>query len=653
MKLDKIFFETLLIFMGMVSLVACSDATLSDYYEVSAENTKDSLVVLDSSDYQDSVHIWFDDKDDVSDDASDDVFKDTLKVDEDSLEQVVSVPSLLPPAGFYQSLEIPVPQPLYNGIIRCSFDGSDVSETSPEFEAPFVVTVNTVARCGEFVKSEIKRKATETYFIGETVNMPVVAISVAPSFFATVYVNTSRCEGQNPYYCPGLMNETETPVHVEFFEKGSSSEKKSWEVDAGISLMGNYSRTYPKKPVAIKIKKEYQEKKLKYSLFYTRPEVNKFRGFNLRNSGNRYVGDYIGDPAMTAIVEGSSVDYQRSRQVVVFYNGEYYGIHDLRERLNEHFVETNYGIDNNTVEMIKQKKDTITASAGTGDQYRALLNFVANNDFSGENNAAYAQLQNMMDVGNYADYLTAQFYLANADWPSNNVRAWCAPGQPFKFILFDADQGLGWQWVSSDFMLNGSNMFNWMKNDRGEGRTGPGYFANIYIKLMKNTDFRRLFANHGAVMLNEYLTYERLAKSVAALNEQIPDAEIDRDMAKFPREYYCGFYEGLGCGFDRRGDYILKNAIGRNEALRSDFRAEFGFEGDMAVRISSVGGGYVTIDGMKLPKEDYEGVFFDGNKMLLKAVATAGVFAGWEDGSKENPRLVTPTPQSAYKAIFK
>ncbi len=611
----------------------------------------DSLMIPDSLFGTDSLYSWFLEQmiKNVEQPSGD---KDKDEGDEDEDENVDLSPKLLPPAGFYaESFTIPEPAPVKGGQIYCTLDGGDPMDYEEVLDWPLTITKNTVVRCVEAKGGYELRKSTQTYFVGETVSMPVVAISVDPSFFRRVYVNTSRCEGADPYLCPGLMDETEDPVHVEFFENGSRSSGKAWEVDAGISLMGNYSRTYPKKPVAIKIKKQYNEKKLKYNLFAVRPEVNKFRGFNLRNSGNRYVGDLVGDPAMTAIVEGSSVDYQRNRQVVVFYNGEYYGIHDLRERLNEHFVETNYGIDNNTVEMVKQKKDVVTPSAGDGHYYAELLAFVASNDFSGENNEAYAKVQTMMDVGNYADYLAAQFYLKNADWPSNNMRAWRSPGQPFKFMLFDTDQSLEWQWVSSDFKMNGGNMFKWMRNDRGEGRTGPGYFANIYVKLMENPDFRRMFANHGAVMLNEYLTEERLKKSLSAVNAQIPDSEIERDMKKFRRNY-CGFYPNMCMDFDARGDMILYYSKGRNAALRADYRKEFGFGDDITVSVGANGGGYVTIDGMKLPRVNYTGTFFGGNSMLLKAEATTGIFKQWSDGVKDNPRLVTPEDGSVFTAEF-
>ncbi|MBO7414302.1 MAG: CotH kinase family protein [Fibrobacter sp.] len=563
---------------------------------------------------------------------------------------------LLPPAGFYNELAIPVPAALYGGTIRCTFNGSAPDVNSAEFVEPYVVTRNTPVRCAEFVGDSIARKSSHTFFINETVSMPVVAISVDSAFFREKYANTSDCFGQNPYSCRvDIMSDAEYPVHVEFFEEGSRSAKKAWQIDAGISLMGNWSRTYAKKPVSIKMKKEYEDGRLKYNLFSTRPEANKFKGFNLRNGGNRYVGDFVADAAMTSVVEGSSVDYQRSRQVVVFYNGVYMGIHDLRERLNEHFVETNHGIDSKSVDMVKHVKDTVTANGGTADSYIDMLNYIATNDFSGENNAAYKHVQTLLDVGNYADYMAAEIYLRNADWPSNNVRAWRSPDQPYRFVLFDVDQGFGWSWVSADFQTLRGTMFDWIRHDRSSGRTGPGYFANIFVKLRENPDFCRMFVNHGAVMLSSYLTYNRIVDAVNRVNSEIPLAEMERDLnneSVFQRRH--SPYGTFPSGFDRTGSYVTSYAEKRTEATREEYRTEFGLGDDISVTISSNGKGRVLLDGMKLPSNNYTGAYFEGNAMLLTAVPEDGSsFVKWKDGSTENPRLVNPKNRDTFVAEFK
>lgn len=572
---------------------------------------------------------------------------------------------LLPPAGFYSELTIPVPLPQQNGKIYCSYDGSEPNpkdSTSLEFTEPLSIEKNTVVRCAEFVNDSAVRKSTQTYFIGETVAMPVVAISVSPMLFVNNYTNSKDgrycSEGGDPAYCPWIMEDVEYPVHVEYFADGSSSNKKAWEIDAGLSLMGHWSRTNPKKSVSISMRSQYQDGRLKYPLFNTRPEAKKFKAFVLRNNGNRYVGDYYEDPMATSLLEGSGVDYQRSRQVVVFYNGEYYGIHDLREKLNEHFVETNYGIDSKNVDAIKHVAETITASGGTTSGYEDMLQRIYGYEDLANNDAQYKEISSMMDVGNYADYMSALIYYQNGDWPNNNVRAWRSPDQPWKFMVFDLDHGFGWDWSVSGFydVQSGSmSMFDWIRQG-GKAPTSddaaPCYknasakcFHTIFVKLIQNPDFKRLFINHAAVMYDVYLNQARVSAAVSYINSTLPNSEISRDKARFPRNSHI---------FSTDGSEFILWAGGRDVSVRKEFAKEFGLESDIKVTIAASGNGSVLLDGMKLPSTNYTGTFFGGNDMLLQAVPKAGsVFNGWSDGNPDNPRLVSPTDGSKYTATFK
>jgi hypothetical protein len=64
------------------------------------------------------------------------------------------------------------------------------------------------------------------------------------------------------------------------------------------------------------------------------------------------------------------------------------------------------------------------------------------------------------------------------------------------------------------------------------------------------------------------------------------------------------------------------------------------------VSINVSGSGSVTVDGMKLPSTNYQGKFYSNNELLLTAVPSNGaIFAGWSDGSTENPHKYTPNGQ--------
>jgi hypothetical protein len=75
--------------------------------------------------------------------------------------------------------------------------------------------------------------------------MPVVSISVAP-IYVQKYLDGKPCL---PEPCDNgkFWEDIEYPAHVEYFAEGSSSKTKSFEIDAGISISGNYSRNQQKK----------------------------------------------------------------------------------------------------------------------------------------------------------------------------------------------------------------------------------------------------------------------------------------------------------------------------------------------------------------------------------------------------------------------
>ncbi len=561
--------------------------------------------------------------------------------------------------GFYSGeIKLNAPQVSGGVKVRCTQNGSAPTKDSPEFNQTITISKNTVLRCAAFMDGMLTKKVvTNTYFIDEMVNMPVVAVSVDSAFFRDHYVPKDKCGSSDPKSCPaGLMADVEFPVHVEYFAEGSNSKSKAWEIDAGASLMGGWSRVADKKSVAIVMREEYEAGWLKYPLFETRKETNnKFKGFNLRNNGNRFVSDYIEDAMGGAILEGSGVDYQRSRQVVVFYNGKYWGIHDMRERYNKNYVETNYGIDASTVEIIKilgRADSSLTGNTQNAvKNFSNLLDLVGGADFSGEDNETYAQVGSLMDLGNFADYMAAEIYYKNGDWPNNNVRAWRAPEHPWKFMIYDLDHGFGWKWGvnNGEFDAKSTNMFSWIKKGGGNKPCKEsGCFANLYIKLIKNPDFKRMFLNRAALLYQNYVNFNNVSKTVDKMVASMSSSEIERDQDKFHPH-------GTDYGsFSKDGQVFKDWAEDRDQDVYKEYQDEFGLSGMVSVTIAAEGSGSVFVEGASLPKSKFAGKFFAGNSIKLEAVAEMGFeFDGWSDGEKSEVRIVSPTDGATYTAKFK
>ena len=581
--------------------------------------------------------------------------------------------------GFYKEALTLNPPDVSDGLkVRCTQDGSAPTKDSPEFNAPITIESTTVLRCAAYKDGLLtKDVVTNTYFIGESVNMPVVAVSVDPEFFVKYYKKTN---GGTPdmdcdqMYAPNDCypdDSGEMAAHVEYFENGSKSTEKAWDVEAGISLMGGWSRMERKKSLAVVMREEYGGTWLHYPLFDTRKGVNdKYKGFNLRNNGNRFVADYFTDALGGAILEGSGVDYQRSRQVVVFYNGTYYGIHDMRERFNKNFVETNYDIDASSVTFLKHLGTSIEASNGSTNEYTAMLEYAASHDFSKDNDA-YIYMTSIMDMGNFANYMLAEMYAHNGDWPNNNVRIWKSPESPlWKFMVYDLDHGFNWkdEWAVSGFSQS-VNMFEWVK--QGGRNDGSCYtsdedaftgkkalcFHVLYTRLIKNPTFKRLFLNHAAVMLENYLNAQNVEDKRTFLAKMLDEADVARDMGvkeyKERRDSYK--YDG----FDPYSEKVSSWAESRDGSFLTEIKSEFGVGDLVPVTISSSGNGTVLMEGMKLPgstssSTNYTGKFFNGVQMELTAVPVAGsVFGGWSDGSTDVTHVVTVTDGMTITATFK
>jgi hypothetical protein len=299
---------------------------------------------------------------------------------------------------------------------------------------------------------------------------------------------------------------------------------------------------------------------------------------------------------------------------------------------------------------------------------------ITSGNFAGENNQSYAQIKEKMNVSSFAQYMVAEMYIHNGDWPNNNIRAWGSPqnGHPFKFMIFDVDHGYGFTPGIMGFDTESQNMFQWVlgsatMNQGGQQQPGgqqPGgmgmgmgmggwstggntTIGNMLKKLLENPDFKRLFINQGCILLNDYLTYEKVQKAVQNRLNMLPSSEQSRDQQRWPRNQ--AKYNWSPSGAD-----ILRFAQNRTQTFRQEMANYFGLSGEANVSINVSGSGSVLVEGMKLPSSNYQGKFFTGMEMEITAVPSNGsVFSNWSDGQTQNPRKIQINGQTNITANFK
>ena len=576
---------------------------------------------------------------------------DSVIINMDSLIAIIAQTAsqaLIPEAGFKKAFTL-LP-PLTLGFVKCTFDGSEPDSTTPAFSEARLIDTTTVVRCYEFINEKPIRQQTETYFINEKINMPVVSISVDP-YYVKEYLDAAPCTPA-PCLSGKFWEEVEYPTHVEYFANGSSSEKKAFELNAGLSIAGNYSRNFEKKSVEIRMRKEYQSGKIHYPLFETRPEKSSFKGFKLRNNGNRFERDLYEDAMATSLLEGTTVDYQRSRQVIVFYNGEYRGIYGMQEKLNEHFIETNYGIDNNNVDFIKIINDNIYLKNGSLDDYLNTIQFIDKSNFK-DDSAAYQSVSTMIDIPNYMEYMAAEIFYFNSDWPQNNVRAWKSGNSPWKFIAYDIDNGFDYLPKLVGFTET-TNMINWIldggRPDRAcHGNKNYKCFSNIFTKLIQNPSFKQSFINRASYLYSTFINGEKAAQQIDLINKSIDPAQITRDVELYKRssrKNSCGTY------FETDGSCLKKWSYHRDKTVRNDFKEAFGLNSEVRITIKIKGNGILKLDGFDIKQSpEYNWSVFEHHPMKLSVECPIGsAFIAWEDGSTDPIREIDPIQNSIYTA---
>lgn len=567
-------------------------------------------------------------------------------------EKYLPVPQgkFIPGAIFNTPFTLLPPNPLNGGAVHCTFDGSEPDTSSQILFENKVVDSTMVVRCTEFKDGKAFQKQVESYFINEDIRMPILSISVAPSYMSD-YLDGEPCS-PSPCYGAKFWENVETPAHVEYFAKGSASSKKDFEIDAGISIIGNWSRNQQKKSVSIIMREKYGHKRLLYPLFDSFPEKNVFKAFNLRNNGQRFISDYIEDAVATTLLENTNVDYQRSKQVIVFYNGIFHGIYDMKERLNEHYIETNYGIAAKKIDMIKHKHAVVENVHGNSESYVELLRYIYNSDFK-NNDIAYDSVLKMIDIVNYMEYMAAEIYYQNNDWPQNNVRAWRSDRSLWKFIAFDIDMGFDWT-KNTGASFKKQSMIKWIVdggrfNEPCAVEQDYNCFHIIFKKLVQNSSFKKSFINRSAYFYSTFVNSKTIANRIDAINKSIDDYQITRDREMYHRMDY---KNTCGTGFDPYGDCLKKWSFDRDKIVRNDFRDYFNLGKDVAVTLKIKGNGTLKMDGFPIVNaNNYILTLFENHPVDLTVECSAGTFfKSWENGYSDVHRIIEPKADDVYVA---
>lgn len=546
---------------------------------------------------------------------------------------------LLPASGFYDE-----PFPIFmpsdsEGIARCEFGGKAPTETSPVCPENILVSTTTVLRVATFKDGEIPSETTTRTYIFEP--QPTIAtafITADPGELfdpdSGIYEEGPDANPEEPHYGANYWKDKTISADFTFLEPGTPT--ATFESPVGYEIFGNFSRANAKKSFALKFRKKFGKSKLEYRMFPEYPNLVEFKDLVFRNNGGNFPQDYIRDRLGSSISKGLGVDYQKGRFAIVFYNGEYYGIHSIRERSNENYFATNYGFDENAIDLLKSDN---SATAGSSADYIALEDYVQNNDI--RDSGVYAFVERQMDIDNFINYMQTEMFIANQDWPGNNLKKWrsTAPLTKWKWFLYDLDWGFG----NGHSQYADIDMFHFVTDTTVTGYPNGTEYTVLIRNLLKNPTFKNRFINRFAALVRTKFGADSVSAKIDALMRDV-QAEIPRDQSRW------GHSESY---MESSLETIREFAKERPEQVLVEMKDFFGLGEFQHVGFASSGCGSISVEGISVQNPTTISLFAE-IPVTIRAEDGAGCsFASWSDGEKSATRIIVPQNGYFYIAVFR
>ncbi len=555
-------------------------------------------------------------------------------------EKSPSVDSLveLPASGFYEkSFKVEFPDSLN---VRCAVGGMDPTSTSP-LTKKLTISSTTVLRCASFSPNALSGDIlTRTYVFESAPDLPVFFLTIDSNALFNpdtgIFMEGTTASSVVPHYGANYWEDREIPVHVELLERGEN--EPAFAENAGLKVVGQYSRVNAKKSVAITFREKYGKKRLDYPLFPDSPELTKFKTFVLRDNGSNYTNEYYRDMLASSISKGLDLDYLRGRAAVAFYNGEYYGIHNIRERAVEYYFETHYDYDPDDIDLLKAD-NSVTAGSNVG--YLELVKWLNSNHLDDEDN--YIQFAKHVDVDNLMNYMLLEIFANSRDWPFNNVKKWrvASSMSKWRFLVYDLDVAFGC--TSSSYT---NNIFEFALNSEGnpdDQPNGPA-FTLLLRRLLENHNARTAFINRMSTLLSTNFSSERVKNRMDELHADI-ESEISRDQKRWNHKV-----SKMNKEFEKTRAFVEK----RPGVILDELREYFELPEPEEVTLSVDGVGQILVDGLPVYQNPVTINFFPGVPVALSVKpATGHVWAGWNDGGLNQTRIVNPGEVKALTAFFK
>lgn len=516
-----------------------------------------------------------------------------------------------------------------NAVIHYTVDGTNPTSNSKSYDAPITIGSNKTIKAAAFQEGYLPSEiSAASYLIRVDHDLPILSIAFNNADFfdekTGIYTFGTDYEDKLPFFGANFWKDSEKPVHLSFFE----NEETIFNTGAGAKIFGGWSRANDQRSLSLFFRSEYGDSALRYPLFPERT-YEKYEALVLRNSGNDWQRTMLRDLTLTGLMMNSNVDVQAGRSIVAYLNGRYWGIYNVREKVNEHFLSSLHNVSTNGMSILEKDGEIIY---GDNKEYKELISFVSDNSLSTTQN--YEQVAAEVDLANFIQYYVAQIYFDNADWPGNNIKFWKAKNGKWRWILFDTDFGFGiW-----DVNRHTYNTLDFALNPAGPGWPNPPWSTLLFRRLMENETFQKRFINTFADELNTRFLATKVRATIDENREKMRK-EMPAHIQKWGKTSMTAWESKVN---------DMKTFAGQRPLTARNFiKNRFGLPTQRLIRleIDNTNSGSIQLNTIRVSQATWTGYYYPTVPITLTAVAKTGyTFSHWSGTTETTDNTITLDP---------
>jgi hypothetical protein len=556
-------------------------------------------------------------------------------------------------AGFYTSpvtVTLATTEP--SSVIRYTLDGSQPSATSTLYSGPITISTTkvlkaiTISSDPSILPSFI---IYNTYFINVSHSVVVVSISgeqvddLANGNGSLVPVGTLE------YF--DTLQQRKAKTMGEFNKHGQDSWANS---QRSIDFVARDEMGYNS---AIKEKLMSYSDRDSYQRFILRAagDDNYPADHSPSNAGSAHVRDAFVES--TAKLGGMDLDVRMSEKAVVYLNGQYWGVYDIRERPDDHdYCDYYYGQDKYHLYYLLYWGGRWAEYGGQPamDDWDNFYNYIMTLNMA--NPVNYQYVTERLDEKSLVDYILVNMFTVCSDWLNWNTGWWRGTDttgghQKWGYILWDNDAVYG-------FYINYTGIPNTNPDaapcdPEGLGSSSdPEGMIQLLLKLRENPDFNQYYITRQLDLWNTVFSCDNL---ITKLDSTV--AIIDPEMNQHAIRWG-GTYSEWQTNVQTLRNYINQRCID----LTSGFMNCYSLTGpyDLTVNADPANGGNTMLNSLLISQYPWTGTYFGGIENKLKILPSTGYeFSNWSSnftsfvpGSTSDSVSITLTTSDSIVAHF-